>query len=287
MDRERAACSPGRPTARPLSRPPALRGALRATGWAATAGAAVQLLHLAPAAVRLDLVRHTVARRTAGYGSAPHHVALTFDDGPDPRSTPSVLDALDALGVRATFFLLGDMLERSPALGRELVDRGHEVAVHGWRHREQWYPAPARDLRELRRTAEAVTELCGARPLWYRPPYGVLTAGLAHAAHRLGLRTVLWTAWGRDWTADASPDSVLATARPGLTAGGTLLLHDSDCTSAPDSWRSTLGALPLITAHCRDRGLVLGPLHEHDVPLRHGAPPRTDVARRAETAHRA
>ncbi|MEV7781074.1 polysaccharide deacetylase family protein [Kitasatospora sp. NPDC088351] len=238
----------------------------RAARRAAAVAAGLQLLHLAPAAVRLPPVRRTAARHLAGYGSPPGHVALTFDDGPDPRSTPYVLDTLDALGVRATFFLLGAMLERAPGLGRELVTRGHEVAVHGWHHRRPWYPAPARDLRELRRTAEAVTDLCGARPRWYRPPYGVLTAGPALAAHRLGLRTVLWTAWGRDWTDDATAASVYATARPGLTGGATLLLHDSDCTSAPDSWRATLAALPLIATHCRTHTLTLGPLRDHGLP---------------------
>ncbi|MFD0410909.1 polysaccharide deacetylase family protein [Kitasatospora sp. NPDC127116] len=244
--------------------------AVHRTGTAAVAATALaagaEFLHLAPAAVRLPPLRRTLARRTAGHGAAPGHVALTFDDGPDPASTPYVLDALDELGARATFFLLGAMLERAPGLGRELVLRGHEVAVHGWHHRQQWYPAPARDLRELRRAAEAVTGLCGARPLWYRPPYGVLTAGPALAARRLGLRSVLWTAWGRDWTAEATGATVYATARPGLTGGATLLLHDSDCTSAPGSWRATLAALPLIAAHCRTRRLTLGPLRDHRVP---------------------
>ncbi|MFD9127954.1 polysaccharide deacetylase family protein [Kitasatospora sp. NPDC059571] len=236
--------------------------ARRAAGWTAAAAAGAGLLHLAPAAVRLDRVRRVAARATAGFGAAGH-VALTFDDGPDPRSTPYVLDALDELGVHATFFLLGAALERAPGLGRELVARGHEVAVHGWHHRVQWYPAPRRDLGEVRRTAAAVTELCGARPLWYRPPYGVLTTGLALAARRCGLRTVLWTAWGRDWTERSTPESVYATARPGLAGGATLLLHDSDCTSAPGSWRSALGALPLLVGHCREAGLTVGPLRDH------------------------
>ncbi|MER5350899.1 polysaccharide deacetylase family protein [Kitasatospora sp. NPDC002551] len=229
----------------------------------------MELLHLAPAAVRLPPVRRHLARRTAGYGD-PGHVALTFDDGPDPRGTPPILDALDALGVRATFFLLGSMLERAPDLGRELVARGHEVAVHGWHHRRQYRPAPTRDLRELHRTTEAVTALTGTRPLWYRPPYGVLTAGLALAAHRLRLRPVLWTTWGRDWLPTATGPSVYAAARPTLTGGATLLLHDSDCTSAPDSWRATLAALPLIATHCHTHNLTLGPLRDHGIPQ---APP--------------
>ncbi|WP_371494014.1 polysaccharide deacetylase family protein [Kitasatospora sp. NBC_00374] len=240
-------------------------GPARAAGWAAAAVAGGQLLHLAPAASRLTMVRRYAAPTVAGRGAAGH-VALTFDDGPDPRSTPRFLDALDALGVRATFFLLGGMLERAPGLGRELVARGHEVGLHGWYHRAQWYPAPGRDLRELRRATDAITATCGARPLWYRPPYGVLTTGPALAARRLGLRTVLWTAWGRDWTADATPASVRRTLWPDLRGGATLLLHDSDCTSAPGAWRSALGALPSVAERCRELGLTLGPLRDHGLP---------------------
>ncbi|PBC70587.1 peptidoglycan/xylan/chitin deacetylase (PgdA/CDA1 family) [Streptomyces sp. TLI_235] len=229
---------------------------------AVAAAAGVEVLHLAPAVTRLPPVARIAAPRTAGIG-APGHVALTFDDGPDPRSTPAFLGALDALGVRATFFVLGNMLERSPELGRELVRRGHEIGVHGWYHRRPWYPRPGRDLAELRATADAVTELCGTPPRWYRPPYGVLSSGLAVAAHRLGLRTVLWTASGRDWTAHASPESVYDALHPDLRGGATVLLHDSDCTSAPGSWRSALGALPAVADRCAALGLRLGPLREH------------------------
>ncbi|BFV61084.1 polysaccharide deacetylase family protein [Kitasatospora sp. CMC57] len=237
-------------------------GAGRTALLAGAATAAVEVAHLAPAAARLGPVRRRFCRGLAGYGTAGH-VALTFDDGPDPAGTPRFLDRLDALGVRATFFVLGSMLERAPELGRELAARGHEVAVHGWYHRPQWRPSPGRDARELRRTVEAVTALCGRRPVWYRPPYGVLTAGLLAAARELELRPVLWTAWGKDWTTRATPASVYRTLRPDLCGGATVLLHDSDCTSAPGAWRSALGALPLVADHCGRLGLELGPLRDH------------------------
>ncbi|MCU7826615.1 polysaccharide deacetylase family protein [Kitasatospora sp. DSM 101779] len=229
---------------------------------AAATAAGVEVLHLAPSVTRLPPVGRLAARRIAGHGAAGH-VALTFDDGPDPGSTPDFLAALDVLGVRATFFVLGSMLECSPDLGRELVRRGHEVGVHGWHHRHPWYPRPGRDLAELRAAVAAVTEVCGVPPRWYRPPYGVLSSGLAVAAHRLGLRTVLWTACGRDWTAHASPGSVYRSLRPDLRGGATVLLHDSDCTSAPGSWRSALGALPAVADRCTALGLALGPLRDH------------------------
>jgi peptidoglycan/xylan/chitin deacetylase (PgdA/CDA1 family) len=108
-----------------------------------------------------------------------------------------------------------------------------------------------------------VQDRTGEDPRWWRPPYGVLTAAGLVSARRAGLTPVLWGAWGEDWTAHASPDSVTASLARGLRPGSTVLLHDSSCTSAPGSWRSALGALPGLVRRCRDRGLDVGPLREH------------------------
>lgn len=226
--------------------------------------AAVAAAHIAPAATWLPVVRRRFPR-LAGVGH-PSHVALTFDDGPDPESTPRFLDALEELGVRATFFVLGDHVVRHPCVVRETVRRGHELAVHGWNHDRPWLPAPADDVRGLVRAAGAVRELTGRHPRWYRPPYGVLTSGRWAAARTAGLRPVLWTAWGRDWTAGATPASVRSAVAAGLRGGGTVLLHDTDRMSAPDCWRAALGALPGIVNGCREAGLSVGPLAEHGVP---------------------
>ena len=102
-------------------------------------------------------------------------------------------------------------------------------------------------------------------PVWFRPPYGAVSSGSLLAAHRLGLRTVLWTAWGRDWRAAATPASVVADLSAEIGPGGTVLLHDSDCTSAAGSWRSALGALPGLAEVAGRRGLVVGPLGEHGI----------------------
>jgi hypothetical protein len=91
------------------------------------------------------------------------------------------------------------------------------------------------------------------------------------AARRLGLRPVLWTAWGEDWTARATPETVSRTVLADLGPGSTILLHDSDVTSVPGSWRATLGAVPRIVEACRERGLRPGPLAEHGLrPLSSG-----------------
>jgi peptidoglycan/xylan/chitin deacetylase (PgdA/CDA1 family) len=222
------------------------------------------LAHIGPAATWLPGPRRRWWPGLAGQGRLDH-VALTFDDGPDPVSTPRFLDVLDGVGVRATFFVLGENVLRCPAVARETVARGHELAVHGWRHDRPWLPSPGRDARELRRAARAVYDVTGHRPRWYRPPYGILSSGRWAAARRDGLRPVLWTAWGRDWTADATPASVRATVAADLRGGGTVLLHDTDHAAAPGSWRSALGALPDIVGDCRTAGLTVGPLTEHEV----------------------
>ncbi|MET7527784.1 hypothetical protein [Streptomyces sp900116325] len=85
----------------------------------------------------------------------------------------------------------------------------------------------------------------------------------AHLTRRLGLIPVPWTCWGEDWRARVTPDSVHRTVTAGLDGGGTILLHDSDCTSAPGSWRTILGALPRLLDTCEQRGLRVGPLRDH------------------------
>ncbi|HEY7177199.1 MAG TPA: polysaccharide deacetylase family protein, partial [Micromonosporaceae bacterium] len=93
--------------------------------------------------------------------------------------------------------------------------------------------------------------------------YGILTGPSLIAARRLGLTPVLWTAWGRDWTAATTPESVARTIRRGLRPGGTILLHDSDCTSAPGSSAATVAVLPDLVRQVRARGFDIGPLREH------------------------
>jgi peptidoglycan-N-acetylglucosamine deacetylase len=247
----------------------------RAAPAAACALAAAAAWHIGPAATWLPAVRRTWAPGLDGRGR-PGHVALTFDDGPDPASTPHFLRALDALSVRATFFMIGASVVRHPEVVRAVTAAGHEAAVHGWDHERPWLPRRRAEGCGVAATAAAVQRVSGSRPRWYRPPYGILTAARWNAARACGLRTVLWSAWGRDWTAQATASSVLGELRPGLRGGATLLLHDADGWSAPGAWHATLDALPGLVAECRRRGLTVGPLADHGVAGQ--APPPTAVS---------
>jgi peptidoglycan/xylan/chitin deacetylase (PgdA/CDA1 family) len=235
--------------------------------WALAAGATglgVAAAHALPATLFWPPLRRALTPGLAGIGD-PGHVALTFDDGPNPASTPLFLRELDKRDTRATFFLLGSELANQPRLVREMAAAGHEIALHGWHHRRMVWYGPKRTYDEMARGRDLIGCITGSAPRWFRPPYGVLTSAVLVAARRLNLTPVLWTCWGWDWSARSTPDSVLRTVRKDLTGGGTVLLHDSDVAAAEGAWQSTLGALPRLLDECADRGLTVGPLGEHAV----------------------
>lgn len=236
----------------------------RATGVALGAAGLVVACHEAPGLASIAPLRRALFARLSGRGR-PDHLALTFDDGPDPSSTPAFLDALSRLGWRATFFMLGTMVRRAPGLAREVVAAGHEVALHGEQHRSHLLRPPGAVMEDMIMGASAIEEATGVRPRWHRPPYGALSGATILGARRLGLDLVLWSAWGRDWRAAADPESVMADLGKGLGPGGTVLLHDSDCTSAPGAWRSALGALELLAERAGAQGWTVGPLADHGI----------------------
>lgn len=231
-----------------------------ATGGAVVACAAPLLASVQP--VRRTLTPRLLPARLSGV-SAAHHVALTFDDGPDPVSTPAFLDLLGERQVRATFFLLGRHALEHPDLVSRMAQEGHELAVHGWTHRAVVGIGPARLVRELCRTAQVLEGISGRRPRWYRPPYGILTTPALAAARSARLSTVLWSDWGVDWRRGRTPEDVLATVTRGLRPGGTVLLHDTDRTSTPGSWRTTLAATGPLLDLLDSCGIPVGPLEEH------------------------
>ena len=186
-------------------------------------------------------------------------VALSFDDGPDPDATPAVLDALDAAGARATFFVVGEQLQRHWALAREARARGHQLALHGATHphHEELSPAAARD--ELARGVGAFEAATGERARLFRPPYGRFSEHSYEACGKLGLTPVYWSAWGMDW--DPIPAARIAelVARD-LAPGAIVLLHDSARYGSRPSADPTAEAVAAVARAAAEAGLELGPL---------------------------
>ena len=187
-------------------------------------------------------------------------VALTFDDGPSPDTTPRTLDLLDELGMRATFFVLGSQAAAHPELVAEIVRRGHGVGSHGQRHEHHLLRSPGWVRRDL---AEAVETLdrCGVRTRWFRPPYGQLTARTMLEARRQAMEVVLWSAFGHEW-AEPDAEAVMAHLAPRLEPGAIVVLHDTEVDAPPGTARRTHQALELLAPVLADAGLAAVALDE-------------------------
>jgi peptidoglycan/xylan/chitin deacetylase (PgdA/CDA1 family) len=191
----------------------------------------------------------------------PSGAALTFDDGPDPEGTPPVLDALEAAGVRATFFVVGEQLMRHHAIAREALARGHELALHGFEHvrHETMRGRSARD--DVARALGTFEAAVGRKPRFFRPPYGHFSEHSYEACADLGLQPVYWSAWGLDWEAIGA-DRIAEIACRDLGDGAVVLLHDSPRYGHRPSALPTAEAVAPIVAHAAGLGLALAPLGE-------------------------
>ena len=182
-------------------------------------------------------------------------VALTFDDGPHPEGTPAMLELLASHGATATFFVVGEQVRRRPQLLARVRAEGHEVALHGDRHRLQPRLKPRVLHDDLRRGTAAIEDAIGASPARHRPPYGIYSPAGLDAVHAAGMGPLLWSRWGKDWRRLAKPGRIAARATRGLLPGDVILLHDADFYSAQGSHRRTAEALAIVLAELSARKL--------------------------------
>lgn len=154
-----------------------------------------------------------------------------------------MLELLAAAGQQATFFLVGEQVRRHRALTAEIAAAGHALAIHGDSHRCLLRMTPRALSDDLDRAADTIGPPAGGL---HRAPYGIYSSWSLAAIRRRGWRPLLWSRWGRDWRARATPASVVREVTRELRAGDVLLLHDSDNYSAPGSWRTTVAALPAV-----------------------------------------
>ncbi|MFE6236472.1 polysaccharide deacetylase family protein [Cellulosimicrobium sp. NPDC057862] len=152
--------------------------------------------------------------------------SLTYDDGPDPRTTPGVLDALARHGATATFFVLSEPARRHPEIVRRIVAEGHELALHGKDHTSLLTMDDDVAVATIREARDVVEEVAGTAVRLYRPPYGEHTWGQARGVRRLGLELTIWSGDAFDWVHD-DEEAVAARALSSVFPGAILLLHDT------------------------------------------------------------
>jgi peptidoglycan/xylan/chitin deacetylase (PgdA/CDA1 family) len=189
-------------------------------------------------------------------------VSITFDDGPNPRATPQILDALQRERVQATFFVLGRHADRWPALVRRMADEGHQLANHGYWHRKLHRRGPGYVREDLTRGTEALFKASGGvQAKHFRAPHGFRSPWVTPIARSLGQRTIGWSLGVWD-SARPGVAEITRRALDGVRAGSILLLHDGDGYDADGDRQQTADALPLIVRGLRDRGFRFTTLPE-------------------------
>jgi peptidoglycan/xylan/chitin deacetylase (PgdA/CDA1 family) len=175
-------------------------------------------------------------------------IALSFDDGPS-GTTPAILDALEACGVRATFFVIGSWVEQLPDIVRDTAARGHELGNHTWTHVDADRTPELATLRdEVARTNDVIERVAGRRPALMRPPSGSDPGRFARVAAECGLAaTVLWSVQSFDWQDPDDPAEIVAQVTAEVEPGAIVLLHDGQReTNDAHPRSSTLAALPTL-----------------------------------------
>lgn len=173
---------------------------------------------------RCEMYADVIASGPKGHS----RVALTFDDGPDPQTTPRVLQALEQHGFRATFFVIGRKAEQHPELIHAIVRAGHELGLHGYQHdRLTAWRAPSRIIEDIRRAQQVLLQLTGTQVFWYRPPIGHVSPRTAVAARKADVELVAWSVRCLDGIRSSKPERVLARLRRKLHDGAIVMLHDA------------------------------------------------------------
>jgi peptidoglycan/xylan/chitin deacetylase (PgdA/CDA1 family) len=177
---------------------------------------------------------------------AGRRIALTYDDGPNPRHTETLMRVLDRHGARATFFLVGRWAEREPGLAREVQAAGHAIGNHTWSHPTLALCSGARVQEELRRCREAVeqagvtfSQVDGAALM--RPPWGRRRPGTLRAVRAAGYAPVLWSVTGWDWLKRQTGEKI-ARRCIGAKDGDIILLHDGTHTEPAGDREASVAA---------------------------------------------
>ena len=188
-------------------------------------------------------------------------LALTFDDGPNPATTPALLDLLDRYDARATFFLIGRYVRACPDLAGQIARRGHLLGNHTDTHPNLMWLSPARIIDEFARCSLSILRATGQRPTLMRPPYGYRGPQVHAAARRAGLDPpVMWSKTGRDWTGQSVDRMILRLAK--VRSGDIVLLHDGFHRALGADRGSTVQALEHWLPRWKAEGFALVPV-EH------------------------
>lgn len=165
------------------------------------------------------------------YKISENHVAITFDDGPDPEFTPKVLDLLKKHNAKATFFLIGKKAEQYPDLVKRIMDEGHTIGNHSYSHSKRFgFFSADKVAAELIKTEKILKNITAKKIKLFRPPFGVTNPNMKRALQRTGYTSIGWSKRSLD-TTHISEKRIFERISSSLRKGDVILLHDSSAKS--------------------------------------------------------
>lgn len=176
------------------------------------------------------------------------YVVLTFDDGPDIEYTPKVLDILAKYDAKATFFEVGQNVQKHPELTKRIHAAGHSVENHTWNHADLRKLSATAFRQQVMSTDQAIRAQIGSTPGCLRPPYGGVSATVRQRANALGKDLVVWTVDSRDWTKPGTT-AIVQRVMKNVHSGSVILMHDGGGNRS-----QTVAALPTILKLLKAQG---------------------------------
>ncbi len=204
-------------------------------------------------------------------------ICLTFDDGPNPETTPQILDLLKERAVPAVFFLVGQRAATYPALVQRMVAEGHEIGLHTHQHTHAYGLLASQSIKTIGEGWKVLSRISGVKLRWFRPPWGACNLFQYFAARQLNLQLVLWSANAQDWQARTGVAGILRRLKKRVRPGSVIVLHDAG--GEPGAPANTVAALPEFISYCKERGWQFATLEDMAGGLKHERPTHTAAAR--------
>ena len=184
--------------------------------------------------------------------AATDQVYITFDDGPDPKFTPKILNILEQENVQATFFVLVNKAERNEKLIKQIHQKGHEIGIHSYNHERLFLQSTNHIYDQLNQSKQIIEQIIEQPVCYFRPPYGTFSPRLIKVCTKLNLQIVMWSFMTYDFDVKVSSQSILNLISDSVKSGDILVLHDGHTNS-----HRTTEILQYIIVTLKEKGLKL------------------------------
>ena len=195
------------------------------------------------------LVKHVLPSLVWNIKTTEKVIYLTFDDGPTPEITDWVINTLDTFDAKATFFCIGNNIEKHPEIFKSIINKGHAIGNHTYNHLKGWKTKTKDYLINIYKTQLIIDSSYNSKPLLFRPPYGRIKLKQVKALSKLNYQIIMWNILSKDWDKTVEKEVCLKNVIQNTKEGDIVVFHDSIKAS-----RNMQYTLPRMLDHFTKKG---------------------------------